>query len=204
MNDPPAGSVESMVALVQENTMTRTALAALLLAALPAAGRAQYSPPLAEDRHEVRQDRRALSDDWRDLAWMEQLVGRFDSARATRDRRALLVVEDQVAQAVERELHERKAELARDRHEVRKDEARGDGRDERHDRREAREDRRELDRLKEIRGEFAMLRGRMDKRGLDRTRALLGELTELARREVQQDRRELRHDEREYREDARR
>ncbi|HUL59558.1 MAG TPA: hypothetical protein VLU43_09805 [Anaeromyxobacteraceae bacterium] len=182
--------------------MTRTALAALLLAALPAVSRAQPRPPVAEDRQDLHQDRRALADDWRDLAWLEQLVGRFDAARAARDHRALLAVEDEVARALDREVHEQRAELDRDREEVRGDELRDDRRDEHQDRRALHEDRHALERLKQLRGEFAMVRGRMDRRGLDKARALLGELTELARREVREDQRRVGQDRRDLHQDA--
>lgn len=193
--------------------MIRTALAAALLATVPAATSAQ-APHLerAQDRRELRQDRRELGDDRRDLAWMEQLVARFDAARARRNRAALAAVEGDALRTLDRELQEARVEVAKSAGEARRSggevrradsprELRDDRRDLRDDRRDLRDDRRDAARVSAIRSEFHALRGRMDPRALDRKRTLLVEMTRMARAELQEDRRELREDRRELRED---
>lgn len=184
--------------------MTRVHLAAALLIALPVAGAAQYAPAppdRAADRRELRQDRRELADDRRDLAWFDLLVSRFDAARAGRNRRALAVVENDAAWALDRELHEARREVARSRQEVRRDGC--DDRDRRDDRRDLRDDRRDARRIAALRAEFHDLRGQMSRRALDRKRAVIVELQRLARLELREDRRELREDRREARADWR-
>ncbi len=180
--------------------MTRIPLAAALLVALPLTGSAQYAPapvmPIPE-RHELRQDRRQLTDDRRDLAWFEELVSRYDAARARRSRRALAAVENDVAWALERELREARREVAQSGHEARTD-WRDDRRD---DRRDLRDDRRDARQIAALRSEFSQLRGRMNPRALDRKRTVIVELTRVARAELREDRRELREDRREARVD---
>lgn len=187
--------------------MTRLALASLALAALPVLSRAQpASLEHARDRAELRQDRRELADDRRDAAWMEQLLARFDAARAGRARGALAAVENEALRTLDRERQEARAELARSHAEVRRDarDPGADRRDLRDDRRDRRDDRRDLARVEAIRSEFWSLRGRMDRRALDRKRSLLVEMVRLARAELREDHRELREDRREEREDRRR
>jgi hypothetical protein len=179
--------------------MTRIPLAAALLIALPAAGSAQYAPapvmPVPE-RHELRQDRRQLTDDRRDLAWFEELVSRYDAARARRSRRALAAVEHDVAWALERELREARREVGQARREARSD-WREDRHERRDDRRDLRDDRRDARQIEALRAEFSDLRGRMSPRALDRKRMVIVELTHVARAELREDRRELREDRRE-------
>lgn len=194
--------------------MIRPALAAALLATAPGVTLAQAPRERAQDRHELRQDRRELREDRRDVAWMEQLVARFDDARARRSRAALGAVEGDVVRVLDRELHEARVEVAKSAGETRRSgrevgsadsrpELRDDRRDLRDDRRDLRDDRRDLARVSAIRSDFHALRGRMDRRALDRKRALLAELTRMARAELREDRREVREDRRELREDRR-
>ncbi len=200
--------------------MTRAALSALLFA-VPALAAAQPIPqgPRAEDRRELRQDRREIADDRRDAFDVRQLLARWDDARARRDRRGLAEVEADVARTLQREVHEGRAELARDhqelghdardlrgeRHEAGLDrrDLRDDRRDLRDDRRDLRDDRRDLARVKAIDGEWSRLRGRTDRRAVERKRTLLVELSRMVRAEIREDRGERREDRRELREDRR-
>ncbi len=197
--------------------MSRAALVAALVLVLPGAGSAQLPgdrvPGPAADRREVRQDRRELARDRWDLRWMDELLSRFDAARARRDRRALLGVERDVARTLARAEHEARLEVRDARGELRRQQAevasdrrddwRDDRRDARDDRRDLRDDRRDARRIAAIRDDFARLQGRMERRALDRKRALLVELSSLARAELHEDRRELREDRGELREDRR-
>jgi len=93
--------------------MIRATFATLLVLAVPAVGRAQPWPERierAEDRRELTEDRRELGDDHRDLAWIERLIADFDAARASRNRRALARVEDEVARTLAREVQEARVE----------------------------------------------------------------------------------------------
>jgi hypothetical protein len=214
--------------------MNRAALAAVVLLATPALGRAQPMPAgreHAQDRAELRQDRREVANDWRDVRWTEQLLARFDEARSRHARQALRGVEDDVVRTLDRELQEAKVEAMRsgrevarsaqevqgERREVRYDAAAGDRRglqddrrdlrddhrDLRDDRRDLRDDRRDLARVRAIRAEFGSLRGRTDRRSLDRKRGLVVELVEMSRAELREDRAEQHEDLRERREDGR-
>ncbi|WP_242343444.1 hypothetical protein [Anaeromyxobacter terrae] len=204
--------------------MTRAALVAALVLALPAAGRAQLprdraghapepAPERAQDRREVRQDRRELARDRWDVRWMDELLSRYDAARARRDRRALLGVEQDVARTLARAEHEARLEVRDARGELRqgraeaaserRDDWRDDRRDARDDRHDLRDDRRDARRVARIRDDFARLQGRMERRALDRKRAMLVELGHLARAELREDRRELREDRGELRENRR-
>jgi hypothetical protein len=181
--------------------MTRATLTALFLATLPAIASAQPAPkphvlaPAAQDRRELRQDKAELRDDWRDLAWIDDLVKRFDAARARRDQRALRAIEDEVNRTLGRELREASREVQESRREAAHDRHEGPG-ERRDDRRDARDDRRDLSRLKALDREFDSLRGRMDNRSLARKRTLLVELRKIAAAELQEDRREQREDRR--------
>ena len=170
--------------------MIRTALAALAVAALPALSRAQPMPPPAPDRAwdrmELKQDRRGLADDRWDLARAEQLLARYDDARARRDRWALSAVERDVLRFLDRELRESWTEVRWA-----------------DDRREVRDDRRDLYRVKAIRADLWSLRGRMDRRALQRKRGLVAEVVQVARAELREDRFERREDGREARADRR-
>jgi hypothetical protein len=193
--------------------MIRIALAAAALLALPAAGHAQAGrAPVerARDRAELRQDRHELARDRHDLRWMQDLLARFDAARARRDRRALAAVEQDVLRTLayeEREarleLRDARGELARERAEA-AHERRDDTHDRRDDRRDLRDDRRDVRRVAAIRDDFAHLEGRMNRRELDRKRGMLLELIRMARAELREDRREVREDRRELHEDLHR
>lgn len=172
--------------------MIRPTLAAALLATLPAVTLAQPHHQGPQDRRELRQDRRELRDDRHDLAWMEQLLARFDAARARRNRPALAAVEADVSRMLDRELRESRIEVAKSGGEARRS-VTGD------DRRDLRDDRRDLARVRAIHSEFTSLRGRMQRRALDRKRVLIVELTRMARAELREDRRELREDRRDVR-----
>jgi hypothetical protein len=186
-------------------TMNRAISALALLLTVPAAASAQ-------DRLERDEDRRELRDDRRDIAWFEDLLVRYDAARARRSRRAIAATEEDAARALAAEVREARIELERSRGEVRRevraDEARRDPgeawrdrHDLRDDRRDRRDDRRDLRRIEAIESEFGALRGRLGRRALDRKRTLLAEAVALARTERHEDRRELRGDRRETRED---
>ncbi len=202
--------------------MNRTAYALLVALALPAGARAQYVPDdhardLARDRRELREDRRATEDDWRDLQHMKHLLARYDEARAHRDREELARVEERVSFALAREQREAQVETSRDladasreRREARQDWVEGRPGEAAHDRHEARQDRREAagdvaraNRISQIRREFESLRGRTERRPLDRKRALISEVVRMARAEVRRDIHEARSDGRELRRDER-
>ncbi len=200
--------------------MSRAALVAALVLAVPTAGSAQLPrervdrvPEPAQDRAELRHDRRELARDRWDIRWMDELLARYDAARARRDRRALLGVERDVARTLARAEHEARLEVRDARGELRQERAeaasdrRGewgdDRRDARDDRRDLRDDRRDARRVAAIRDDFARLQGRMERRSLDRKRAMIVELGRMARAELHEDRRELREDRGELREDRR-
>jgi hypothetical protein len=165
--------------------MTRAVLAAAVVLALPAAAGAQLARDHAEraqDRRELGQDRHELARDRHDLRWMEELLARFDGARARRDRRALLAIEQDVSRTLAREEREARLEVMHARGELQR--ARGeaaaeqreerwerdgrdvpdDRRDLRDDRRDLRDDRRDARRVAAIRDDFSRLQGRMDRR----------------------------------------
>jgi hypothetical protein len=194
--------------------MNRSAVAALILLSLPAAARAQAPAPapydrepdrreLHQDRRELGQDRRELADDRWDLRWVERLLADHDAARASRNRRALARIEDEISRTLAREVHQARVEVAKSSVEVRRDGDEG-RRERRDDRRDLRDDRRDARRIMAIEADFRALRGRMDRRALDRKHALLVELHGLARAELREDRRELREDRRDARDDVHR
>jgi hypothetical protein len=185
--------------------MTRAAIAALLAALLPAVAGAQAPGERldrVQDRRELGQDRHEIRDDRRDLARLEGLLERYDAARASRNRREMLQVEDEIARTLAREASEARAEAARSRAELRREAHDGrrdpsdDRRELRDDRRDLRDDRRDAHRVAAIEREFGSLRGRMNRRSLDRKRVLLDELRRMALAELREDRRELREDHR--------
>ena len=109
-------------------------------------------------RHELRQDRRQLTDNRRNLAWFEELVSRYDAARARRSRRALAAVEHDVAWALERKLREARREIGQAGREARSD-WREDRHERRDDRRDLRDNRRDAPQIEALRAEFSDLRG---------------------------------------------
>jgi hypothetical protein len=182
-----------------------TALLTAVLLAPAGVAHAQYGrgAEVPADRHELRQDGRERRDDRRDLRRLEDLLARFDRARARRDRGALAAVDRAVEDELAREWRETRVEMARDRQEIRRDVRDGDRRDFRDDRRDAAVERGVAGRRGEIAQELRSLRGRFGPPALDRKRALLDELVGLARAELAQDRQEIREDRREGREDGR-
>ena len=178
----------------------------LLLAAaltLPTAAAAQGRSDRAQDRHELARDRHERRDDERDLRRLEGLVARFDEVRARHDRRGLAEVERALDAELQSEAEESRAELARDRHEVRRDVRHGE------DRRETRDDVWDLRREQAIAArrdaiarELGALRGDTHSRALERKRALMVELVGLARGELAADVGETREDRRELRQDG--
>jgi hypothetical protein len=197
-----------------ETAMTRAAAFVALLLLAPAARAYDANPAeRAQDRHELRQDRRARADDRRDLAVMEDLLARYDAARARRDRGGLAAVERAVDAELVREVRESRHELRKDRREIRRDvrevraddprDARDDRRDLRDDVRDARVERDMAARREAIQSELRGLRGRMAPPALDRKRALIADLVGLAQAELAQDHQEMREDRRELREDRR-
>lgn len=186
----------------------------------------------AQDHRELQQDKRATRDDRKDLAEMQAVLNRFDTAWAQRNEREMAAVEVRLRELLREELAEGHAEMARDRAEVRRDnrEVRGDRRDaqrdemwgrpvananDRHDLRDDRRDRR--DDVRDARAEAASQRSRsviawelnplMGSRrpaDLQRIRSLIVELIGLDQQELQQDHREIREDRQETREDRRR
>ena len=205
--------------------MTRAVLAAAIVLALPAAAGAQLARDHAEraqDRRELGQDRRELARDRHDLRWMQELLARFDGARARRDLRALRAIEQDVSRTLAHEEREARLEVMNARGEVQRArgeaaveqreerwerdgrrDVRDDRRDLRDDRRDLRDDRRDARRVAAIRSDFSRLQGRMDRRSLERKRAMLVELNVMAKAELREDRRELGEDRRELREDRR-
>lgn len=209
-------------------TKTPILLAVLLFSCASQAQAGRDRVEKAHDRGALRQDGRETRDDWRDAARLENLVARFDAARARGDLGALAVIDAELRGLLAGELAESRAEASRDRAELRQDqrelgsdrrELRRDGpgavrADDRHDRnddrRDLRDDRRDARaevvhdaRVGQINAELAGLSGRSDNPSLNRRRALMTELVALARRELRQDGRESSEDRGELREDRR-
>jgi len=164
----------------------------------------------AQDRKALREDNREKRDDQRDVLALDNLLLRFDAARARNDGPALMGITRELKNRVEREVVETKVELGKDgkelrqdRREVGRDGTRDDWRDLRDDRRDARVEAGSLVRVKAINQELAGLVDRVDPASLDHTRALITELMRMGWNELGQDRREKREDHRELTEDRR-
>jgi hypothetical protein len=176
-----------------------------------------------EDRREVRQTVREMQDDLRDLRTLQDLLSRFDAARARKNRAALSRIEVELREHLREELAENRHELAKDKAEVRQAQRelessrreaaqvgwhrpgeRADLRDElRDDRRDLAREQRRLQERQRIAQELRKLEGRQDPRSLDHMRSLLVQLIGLAQSEVVENRKEIREDRRETREDRR-
>ena len=205
--------------------MTRAVLAAAIVLALPAAAGAQLARDHAERARigassgRIAKSSRATATD---LRWMQELLARFDGARARRDLRALRAIEQDVSRTLAHEEREARLEVMNARGEVQRArgeaaveqreerwerDGRGDVRDDRRDlrddRRDLRDNRRDARRVAAIRSDFSRLQGRIDRRSLERKRAMLVELNVMAKAELREDRRELGEDRRELREDRR-
>lgn len=189
--------------------MSKWMLAAMAFS-LPTLALAQGPQARGPVGHELRQDRRELRDDRRDTRELEQLLSRFDRARAQRRLREVRLVQSDLRGLVMRELRESHVELAKDHHELRRDTVelrtdpgyrRGDNlRDRRDDRRDLRQEADSLQRTRAIAGELDALYGRMDMRSLERIRGLMVELLAMAHQEQRQNLQEVREDRHEQRE----
>lgn len=192
----------------------------ILLVAVLSAGCASAQVPRdraekASDRKALRVDARERRDDTRDALSLENLLARYDAARAHHDFSGLSVLDRELKSKVERELAESRSELSNDAKEVRQDRrevardrrelqpARDDRQDLRDDRRDALVEAGGLVRVKAINVELNGLLGKTDPASFDRKRELLVELIRLGWSELGQDRREAREDHRELREDRR-
>ncbi len=204
--------------------MYRTALAVCLALTLPSAALAD---PRA--RHEMGKDRRELRDDLRDEQRARALLQEFDRAAATRNVRALNVIEERVWQALrdeaaeanretgeaarearrsEGEARHEEREVAWDAHRGDRDDFNDDRRDLQDDRRDAAKDRRDFmaqaqyrQRIQELTSEWARLRGLHRPQWMQRKHDMLVELVRLSRYEIRADMNEVREDRQERRED---
>ena len=183
----------------------------------------------AADHRELRQDRRQLTDDLRDAARLESLLGKHREAGRAGDHAALASIHEQVklmlaAETSEaaREAAQAKAELRRSNREVRGDRreirsnkarsqtgatARKDRRDLRDDRRDRRDDRRDAAGEQSRHQRYLALGERWNTLqpggDVQAHQEVLEELLTLARTEVLVDGAEAREDRRELREDRR-
>lgn len=175
-------------------------------------------PDDREDRREGREigrDRRASRDDRHDRQFLEDLIARFDDARANRDFAAINEVDRDFLTAIrfeiaetQRELRRARRELKRSRREARDAEITGDDPidaqgDRRDDRRDLVAEKRALDAAIRIEREYNRLSRRRGPRVNNRKRDLLEDALGLAAFEQRENRRELREDRRERREDRR-
>jgi len=96
--------------------MRRHALALLLaLAVAPAARADEVARDRREqriDKQELRQDRKALGDDQRDIAKLTELLGALDAARGRGDRAAILRIDTEVERELAAEARESRMEEA--------------------------------------------------------------------------------------------
>ncbi len=185
-----------------------------------------------QDRQQLRQDKQATLDDTGDLALLERLLNRFDTASEKQDQAALKTIDATLLAALEQELHESqhevqlaekevrqgKREIRSDRREQRKNRKKGasrrvkadDRRDLRDDKRDLRDDERDLDReqarretVQEIERSYSKLLGKYDAKSLQKKRALIVRLLGDARSEIIENVAETKEDRAELREDRR-
>ena len=185
----------------------------------------------AQDRRELGQDGRQIVDDARDIRRMQNLIGRFDRARAMGNGAELQAVDNEVRTVVAWELEEGRREQAQknaeanrsvneargERREVVRDDRRGRPGEARRDRRDAKDDRRDArDDVRDAQKEAAQnqrryqiavelngMAGRLDPGSLDRKRMLMVNLLREAGIEYRDDKKEAREDKKELREDRR-
>ena len=153
-----------------------------------------------DDRHdrELRRDRRRARDDAYDRAFLEELVSRFDEARAARDRLAIRDIDDQFLEAIRDEIAETSREIRASRRELRRSQREGRG-DEYDDHRDLIAEKRALDATIRLANQYERLIGRRGWRVANRKRALLVRAIDLADFEQRENRREFREDRRESR-----
>jgi hypothetical protein len=178
------------------NRFSSALLATLLLAGSAHAQEWRKHVERAQERKESRQDKRVLLDDPRHVAWLEDVLARFDAAWKANDEEAMSAVEGRLRALITAELAEGEAELA-----AGKPGAAAD--DRRDDKRDTRVEAATHQTRKKISRELSILRGSRWPADMQRSRALIVELIQLAKQEVGQTRQELREDKRETREDKR-
>jgi hypothetical protein len=184
------------------------------------------------DRQDLRQDRRQIADDRRDLELLKQWALELDAAQKSGDEKAVAGLDAELGAFLQAELGESNVEVAQAQQEVREDrrELRSDRReirdnqeddataweraDDRHDLRDDRRDRRDdrrdaaqqrADRAAkvEMAAELKALAGHYDAESLQARVVLVDRLRLLAQAEMGENREELREDRRELREDRR-
>ncbi|MBL8939971.1 MAG: hypothetical protein JNM69_35795 [Archangium sp.] len=186
----------------------------------------------ANDRQDLRQDRRQLVNDAKDLGDVNALLAQYDLALSKNDAVGIKAVDAQFQNYLAKEAVEANREAAQAQQEVRQDrrEVRGDrrelggdlargkrpgvvaddardlGRDKVNtmdDRSDAARERNARNRLFLIRGELAPLQGLVDPAATARKRALYAEVVNLAKNDLARTKVEQGEDRRELREDRR-
>jgi hypothetical protein len=209
--------------------MNRFALLTALVALSCAAQPVRNTVERANDRKDLRQDRRQTADDKQDAARADAWLREYDAARASGDVGRIAAAEAAFTQYIASELAESARELGQAKQEVREDnrEVRGDrrelgrdvgrpvraaddARDLRRDQVNRADDRGDVRkeaaarlRLQAIQAELAGLNGKLDPGSLAAKRARYAEVTALAKNELRRDVQEHSEDKRELREDRR-
>lgn len=177
---------------------------------------AQPAPPPAPAPHAQPipppRARHELYREWRDMKHMEELLVRFDGARARRDRAAQRNIDQEVAVALRTEIDETRRELGqalgevrKERGEIRADMAAGQHAEAREDKRDLQDakwdvarERAQLVKLEKLSRDWERIRDRRSSVQVRRKRAILVELLEMAKMEVREDRREMREERRDH------
>ncbi len=186
----------------------------------------------AQDRHEIRTDKKNQADDLHDLARLNNLADQYAVATKSSDTSAIKKIDNQVHAMLVAEVGEAKSEVAKAQAEVNRSrrEKRSDKReirenrrenagpleraDDRHDlrddRRDMRDDQRDRDRevaqrekLENIRNRWIALKGKTDPASVAAKTSMLNQLQGMAKAELKQNAQELQEDKQELREDRR-
>lgn len=202
------------------------------LAACAAAQPVRNRAERANDRQDLRQDKRQLVNDSKDLGDVNALLAQYDIALSRSDAMGIKAVDAQFQSYLAKEAVEANREVAQAQQEVREDkrEVRGDRRElgndlargkrpgvvaddvrdlardkanTADDRSDAARERNARNRLFLIRGELAPLQGLVDPGATARKRALYAEVVTLAKSDLARTRVEQGEDRRELREDRR-
>lgn len=186
----------------------------------------------AQDQRELNKDANKTIDDQYDLAWIENLLVRYDAARARRARSIINQIDRDVMNYLtwevkesRREVHQKQAEVKRDNRELNSDkrelnrnaatgappaanakdvhDMRDDHRDRNDDIRDVKIEAAQMNRLKQILAEYKRLAYIHGPGPVGQKRALIAEVVAIARGEVIGNVKETNEDLRELREDQR-